>query len=43
MTGFGTSAALLGRPDVGLLGLPEVREIEQRYIAHEPAPVRDQD
>ncbi len=41
MTGFGTSAALLGRPDVGLrgrIGLPQVREAEQRYAVKAAAP-----
>ena len=33
MTGFGTSAALLGRPDVGLLTMTEIADSAGRIAA----------
>ena len=33
MTGFGTTASLLGRPDVGLLGLTEMVDNARRITA----------
>ena len=32
MTGFGTSAAYLGRPDVGLLGMSEMVDNAKRIV-----------
>ena len=39
MTGFGTSASLLGRPDVGLLGLHEMVDNARRITAATDLPV----
>ena len=39
MTGFGTSASLLGRPDVGLLGLAEMADNARRICAAVDLPV----
>ena len=39
MTGFGTSASLLGRPDVGLLGLHEMVDNARRITAAIDLPV----
>ncbi|MGI9613502.1 MAG: isocitrate lyase/PEP mutase family protein [Acidimicrobiales bacterium] len=39
MTGFGTSASLLGRPDVGLLGLTEMADNARRICAAVDLPV----
>lgn len=39
MTGFGTSAGLLGRPDVGLLGLAEMVDNVRRIVAAVDVPV----
>ena len=39
MTGFGTSASLLGRPDVGLLGLTEMVDNARRIVAATDLPV----
>lgn len=39
MTGFGTSAGLLGRPDVGLLGLGEMVDNAARIVAATDRPV----
>lgn len=39
MTGFGTSASLLGRPDVGLLGLNEMVDNARRITAATDLPV----
>lgn len=39
MTGFGTSASLLGRPDVGLLGLAEMVDNARRIVAATDLPV----
>ncbi len=39
MTGFGTAASLLGRPDVGLLGLGEMVDNARRVCAAVDAPV----
>ena len=39
MTGFGTSASLLGRPDVGLLGLSEMVDNARRIVAATDLPV----
>ncbi len=39
MTGFGTSAGLLGRPDVGLLGLTEMVDNARRIVAATDLPV----
>ncbi|MGQ0576213.1 MAG: isocitrate lyase/PEP mutase family protein [Pseudonocardia sp.] len=39
MTGFGTSAALLGRPDVGLLGGAEMVDNARRLVAAVDVPV----
>jgi 2-methylisocitrate lyase-like PEP mutase family enzyme len=39
MTGFGTSAGLLGRPDVGLLGLAEMVDNVRRIVAATDRPV----
>ena len=39
MTGFGTSASLLGRPDVGLLGLNEMVDNARRITAAVDLPV----
>lgn len=39
MTGFGTSASLLGRPDVGLLGLAEMVDNARRITAATDLPV----
>jgi 2-methylisocitrate lyase-like PEP mutase family enzyme len=39
MTGFGTSAGLLGRPDVGLLGLTEMVDNARRIVAATDRPV----
>jgi 2,3-dimethylmalate lyase len=39
MTGFGTSAGLLGRPDVGLLGLSEMVDNVRRIVAATDRPV----
>ncbi len=39
MTGFGTSASLLGRPDVGLLGLSEMVDNARRIVAAVDRPV----
>jgi 2-methylisocitrate lyase-like PEP mutase family enzyme len=39
MTGFGTSAGLLGRPDVGLLGLAEMVDNARRIVAATDRPV----
>lgn len=39
MTGFGTSASLLGRPDVGLLGLTEMVDTARRISAATHLPV----
>ncbi len=39
MTGFGTSASLLGRPDVGLLGLHEMADNARRITAATDLPV----
>ncbi len=39
MTGFGTSASLLGRPDVGLLGMSEMVDNARRIVAATDRPV----
>lgn len=39
MTGFGTAASLLGRPDVGLLGLAEMVDNARRITAATDLPV----
>jgi 2,3-dimethylmalate lyase len=39
MTGFGTAAALLGRPDVGLLGMAEMVDNARRIAAATSLPV----
>ena len=39
MTGFGTAAGLLGRPDVGLLGLSEMVENARRIVGAIDLPV----
>lgn len=39
MTGFGTAAALLGRPDIGLLGLAEMADNARRIAAAVSIPV----
>lgn len=39
MTGFGASASLLGRPDVGLLGLGEMADQARRVVAATDLPV----
>ena len=39
MTGFGTSASLLGRPDVGLLGGAEMADHARRMVAAVDIPV----
>lgn len=39
MTGFGTAASLLGRPDVGLLGLTEMADNARRIVAATDLPV----
>jgi len=39
MTGFGTAASLLGRPDVGLLGLSEMVDNARRIVAATDLPV----
>ncbi|MEM9652084.1 MAG: oxaloacetate decarboxylase [Actinomycetota bacterium] len=39
MTGFGASASLLGRPDVGLLGLSEMADHAARIVAATDLPV----
>ncbi|MGI9596402.1 MAG: isocitrate lyase/PEP mutase family protein [Acidimicrobiales bacterium] len=39
MTGFGASASLLGRPDVGLLGLSEMADQARRIVAAADLPV----
>ena len=39
MTGFGTAAGLLGRPDVGLLGLAEMVDNARRIVAAVDVPV----
>jgi len=39
MTGFGTAASMLGRPDVGLLGLTEMADNARRIVAATDLPV----
>src|SRR5207302_1458020 len=39
MTGFGTSAAYLGRPDVGLLGMSEMVDNAKRIVDAVAIPV----
>src|SRR5215471_6077696 len=39
MTGFGTSASYLGRPDVGLLGMSEMVEQARRIVQAVGVPV----
>src|ERR671937_2414450 len=39
MTGFGTAAARLGRPDVGLLGLTEMVDNARRIVEAVDVPV----
>src|ERR671938_1693964 len=39
MTGFGTAASLLGRPDVGLLGMSEMVANARRIVAAVDVPV----
>src|SRR5215467_1513797 len=39
MTGFGTAASLLGRPDVGLLGMAEMVDNARRIAAATSLPV----
>lgn len=39
MTGFGTAASLLGRPDIGLLGLSEMVDNARRIVAATDLPV----
>src|SRR2546421_9204176 len=39
MTGFGSSASLLGRPDVGLLTMPELVDNARRIVAAVGVPV----
>src|SRR6187399_2742061 len=39
MTGFGTTASLLGRPDVGLLGLAEMVDNARRITATITVPL----
>lgn len=39
MTGFGTSASLLGRPDVGLLGMSEMVDNARRIVSATDLPV----
>ena len=39
MTGFGTAAGLLGRPDVGLLGMTEMLDNARRIVTAVDVPV----
>src|SRR5918911_4118774 len=39
MTGFGTAASLLGRPDVGLLGMSEMVDNARRIVQAVSVPV----
>ena len=39
MTGFGTAASLLGRPDVGLLGMSEMADNARRIVGAVDVPV----
>ena len=39
MTGFGTTASLIGRPDVGLLGMSEMVDNARRIVAATDLPV----
>src|SRR5919206_4629006 len=39
MTGFGTAASLLGRPDVGLLGMSEMVANARRIVGAVDVPV----
>src|ERR1041384_2497475 len=39
MTGFGTAASLLGRPDVGLLGMSEMVDNARRIVSAVGVPV----
>src|SRR5690349_3102591 len=39
MTGFGTAASVLGRPDVGLLGMSEMVEHARRIVQAVEVPV----
>jgi carboxyvinyl-carboxyphosphonate phosphorylmutase len=39
LTGFGTAASLLGRPDIGLLGLGEMADQVRRVVAAVDVPV----
>src|SRR5437870_12185793 len=39
MTGFGTAASVLGRPDVGLLGMSEMVEHARRIVQAVEIPV----
>src|ERR671935_3039662 len=39
MTGFGTAASLLGRPDVGLLGMSEMVDNARRIVEAVEVPV----
>ena len=39
MTGFGTAASLLGRPDVGLLGMTEMVDNARRIVGAVDIPV----
>ena len=39
MTGFGTAASVLGRPDVGLLGMSEMVEHARRIVQAVGVPV----
>src|ERR687884_1928178 len=39
MTGFGTAASLLGRPDVGLLGMSEMVDNARRIVQAVAVPV----
>jgi carboxyvinyl-carboxyphosphonate phosphorylmutase len=39
LTGFGTTASLLGRPDIGLLGLAEMADQVRRVVAAVDIPV----
>src|SRR6202008_1946604 len=39
MTGFGTAASYLGRPDVGLLGMSEMVDQARRIVAAVQVPV----
>ena len=39
MSGFGVTASLLGRPDIGLLGMSEMAQAARRIVAAVDVPV----